>query len=107
MGQCSAVRERMPELLIEALDGGTRELTHTHIEDCEDCATESGQLDRIDRVIQLSGALDAEQRRRLLEIADRCPVHRTLHSEVNVRTTLASDDTLPVIAEVPAAGAPA
>ena len=78
-----------------------------HAKDCEDCATESGQLDRIDRVIQLSGALDAEQRRRLIEIADRCPVHRTLHSEVNVRTTLASDDTRPVATEVPAPGAPA
>ena len=43
MGQCSAVRERMPELLIEALDGRTRELTHTHIEDCDDCAAEWSQ----------------------------------------------------------------
>jgi putative redox protein len=70
-----------------------------HAKDCADCATDSGQLDRIDRVIQLTGALNAEQRRRLLEIADRCPVHRTLHSEVEVRTTIAPDDTLPQMAD--------
>jgi uncharacterized OsmC-like protein len=43
-------------------------------------------LDRIDRAITLRGALDAEQRRRLLEIADKCPVHRTLTSEIDIRT---------------------
>ncbi|CAN5542934.1 hypothetical protein BH10ACT10_BH10ACT10_00530 [soil metagenome] len=58
--------------------------------------------DCIDRVIQLSGDLDVEQPRRLLEIADRCPVHRTLNSEFTVRTTLATDDTRLVVAEVPA-----
>ena len=78
-----------------------------HSTDCADCATQTGQLDRVDRTIRLTGGLDDDQRRRLLEIADRCPVHRTLHSEVNVRTTLALDDTLPVVAEVPTAGAPA
>jgi putative redox protein len=43
-------------------------------------------LDRIERAIALRGALDAEQRRRLLEIADKCPVHRTLTSEIDIRT---------------------
>jgi uncharacterized OsmC-like protein len=43
-------------------------------------------LDRIDRAITLRGTLDAEQRRRLLEIADKCPVHRTLTSEIDIRT---------------------
>ena len=43
-------------------------------------------IDRIERAITLRGALDAEQRRRLLEIADKCPVHRTLTSEVDIRT---------------------
>jgi putative redox protein len=46
-------------------------------------------LDRIDREISLSGALSEEQRARLLEIADRCPVHRTLTSEIDIRTRLA------------------
>jgi putative redox protein len=59
-----------------------------HAEDCRDCETESGFLDRIDREIELSGNLDESQRQRLLEIAERCPVHRTLKSEINIRTSL-------------------
>jgi putative redox protein len=43
-------------------------------------------LDRIERIITLEGDLDAEARKRLLEIADKCPVHRTLKSEINIRT---------------------
>ena len=46
-------------------------------------------LDRIEREISLTGPLDAEQRARLLEIANRCPVHRTLVSEIDIRTRLA------------------
>ena len=57
-----------------------------HAEDCRDCETTSGFLDRIDREIELTGNLDEAQRRRLLEIAERCPVHRTLKSEINIRT---------------------
>ena len=60
-----------------------------HAKDCEDCETKTGRLDRIQRVLTLEGALDEEQRSRLLEIADKCPVHRTLESEVVVRTSLA------------------
>ena len=66
-----------------------------HATDCENCETQTGQLDRVERTIRLTGDLDDEQRQRLLEIADRCPVHRTLHSEVDVSTTLASDDSPP------------
>ena len=53
---------------------------------CRDCDTKEGSLDRIDRDIQLSGPLTAEQKQRLLEIADKCPIHRTLTSEVDIRT---------------------
>jgi putative redox protein len=60
-----------------------------HAEDCLDCEAKTGFLDRIDREIELTGTLDDAQKRRLLEIADRCPVHRTLTSEINIRTTLA------------------
>lgn len=58
-----------------------------HAEDCADCETKTGMLDRIDRRIHIEGDLSPEQRQRLLEIADKCPVHRTLHSEIEIRTT--------------------
>lgn len=57
-----------------------------HAADCANCETRNGKIDRIERVIDLAGPLDDEQRRRLLEIADKCPIHRTLHSEVEVIT---------------------
>ena len=60
----------------------------THAEDCEACETRVGKVDTFEREITLEGDLDAETRQRLLEIADKCPVHRTLHSEVQVVTTL-------------------
>jgi putative redox protein len=60
-----------------------------HATDCAECETKDGHIDRIDREIALGGPLDDEQRARLLEIADRCPVHRTLTSEINIRTRLA------------------
>ena len=58
-----------------------------HAADCETCETKEGMVDRIDRVLTLSGNLDGEQRQRLLDIADKCPVHRTLTSEIDIRTT--------------------
>ena len=57
-----------------------------HAIDCENCETKEGKIDRIEREIRLEGDLSAEQRARLLEIADKCPVHRTLHGEIDVRT---------------------
>jgi putative redox protein len=59
-----------------------------HAEDCRDCETKSGFLDRIDSEIYLSGGLDEAQKRRLLEIAERCPIHRTLKSEIEIRTRI-------------------
>jgi putative redox protein len=63
-------------------------LRHSRIyaADCAECETKEGMLDRIERIITLEGELDAEQRQRLIEIADKCPVHRTLTSEINIRT---------------------
>lgn len=49
----------------------------------------SGKIDEFERVLHLGGDLDAQQRQRLLEIADRCPVHRSLHKEVKARPALA------------------
>jgi len=59
-----------------------------HARDCEACETASGRIDRIEREIELEGDLDEATRQRLLEIADRCPVHRTLHGEVQIRSRL-------------------
>jgi putative redox protein len=59
-----------------------------HATDCEECETEEGRIDRIEREIELEGPLDEKQRRRLLEVADMCPVHRTLKSEVLVENSL-------------------
>ena len=66
----------------------TVRLRHSKIyaTDCAECETKEGMLDRIERVIALEGNLDAEQRARLMEIADKCPVHRTLKSEIDIRT---------------------
>ena len=57
-----------------------------HAKDCETCETKAAMVDRIDRAITLEGPLDAEQRQRLMEIADKCPVHKTLTSEIDIRT---------------------
>jgi uncharacterized OsmC-like protein/fermentation-respiration switch protein FrsA (DUF1100 family) len=54
--------------------------------DCAECETKEGMIDHIDRVITFEGELDAEQRARLMEIADKCPVHRTLTSEVEIKS---------------------
>ena len=59
-----------------------------HAKDCEDCESNSGKIDLIEREIELSGPLDTSQRERLLEIANKCPVHRTLTSETRVETRL-------------------
>jgi putative redox protein len=56
--------------------------------DCSECETREGMLDRIERDMRFEGPLSAEQRSRLLEIANRCPVHRTLTSEINILTRL-------------------
>jgi putative redox protein len=66
----------------------TLEHSRVHAADCAECETREGMLDRIEREIALTGPLGDEQRARLLEIAERCPVHRTLTSEVNIRTRL-------------------
>jgi putative redox protein len=59
-----------------------------HAADCEECETRDGKLDRIESDIVLTGPLDGDQRARLLEIAGKCPVHRTLTSEIDIRRRL-------------------
>jgi putative redox protein len=72
------------------LETVTVSLNHSreYAEDCRDCDTKVGLIDRINRNIQLSGPLTAEQKQRLLEIADKCPIHKTLTSEIAIRTQI-------------------
>jgi putative redox protein len=65
-------------------------LSHSriHAEDCANCETKVGLLDHIESEIELIGTLSEEQRAKLLEIAEKCPVHRTLTSEIQIRTQL-------------------
>jgi uncharacterized OsmC-like protein/alpha/beta superfamily hydrolase len=94
LGACTAMTLRMyaerKELPLERV---TVRLRHEkiHAKDCAECETKTGMLDRIDREIQIEGPLDDAQRARMMEIADRCPVHRTLENEVLVRTCAAAD----------------
>ena len=92
LGACTSMTLRLyAERKKLPLERVTVELRHDkiHAADCEDCETREGKVDRIERTIALEGDLDAAARQRLLEIADKCPVHRTLESEVSIRTALA------------------
>lgn len=73
------------------LESVTVRLRHSriHAEDCANCETEIGVLDRIDVAIEFAGPLTDEQRTRIHEITKRCPVHRTLESEIEIRSQMA------------------
>jgi putative redox protein len=89
LGACTSMTIRLyAELKKLPLERVSVHLKHDkiHAEDCENCETKVGKIDRIEREITLEGTLTAEQRARLLEIADKCPVHRTLHSEIDIKT---------------------
>ncbi len=69
------------------LENVTVSLRHSriHAKDCEECETKAGMLDRIDVEVELTGPLSTEQRAKLMEVAGKCPVHRTLKSEIDIR----------------------
>ena len=91
LGACTTMTVRMyadrKKLPLERI---TATLRHDkiHAKDCEDCETRDGKIDEIRREIELVGDLDDAQRARLMEISEKCPVHRTLHSEIKIRTQL-------------------
>ena len=93
LGACTSMTLRMyAEQKKWPLQRVTVNLRHDkiHANDCADCETREGKIDQIDREIEITGDLSDTQRARLMEIADKCPVHRTLHSEISIRTHAAS-----------------
>lgn len=91
LGACTSMTVRMYAAQKKwPLERVTVDLKHdkVHAADCAECETREGRIDRIERVLTLEGDLDEAQRARLLEIANKCPVHRTLHSEVWIPTTV-------------------
>ena len=91
LGTCTAMTLRMYARQKKwPLEKVTVRLAHDKIyaADCASCETKDGKIDRLERSIELLGPLDQAQRARLLEIADKCPVHRTLTSEILIQTKL-------------------
>ncbi len=91
LGACTSMTIRMyAERKQLPLERVTVRLRHEkiHAKDCADCETAVGKIDHIEKEIRLDGDLDPAQRERLFAIAERCPVHRTLHSEVSIRSRL-------------------
>lgn len=89
LGACTSMTMRLyADRKSLPLERTTVRLRHSKIyaKDCSECETKDGMLDQIERVIEMDGALTAEQRQRLMEIADKCPVHRTLTSEIRILT---------------------
>ena len=92
LGACTSMTMRLyADRKSLPLQRVTVTLNHSkiHAEDCAECETRVGMLDQIERVIAMEGPLDAEQRSKLMEIADKCPVHRTLTSEIHIVTSAA------------------
>jgi putative redox protein len=91
LGACTSMTLRMyADRKGWPLDSISVTLRHSriHAEDCAHCETTKGWIGHIDREIELTGALDDSQRQRLLQIADQCPVHQTLTSEIDISTAL-------------------
>jgi uncharacterized OsmC-like protein/fermentation-respiration switch protein FrsA (DUF1100 family) len=92
LGACKSMTMRLyADRKSFPLERATVTLTHNKIyaKDCAECETKEGMLDQIDVAIGLEGPLDDDQRKRVIEIAEKCPVHRTLTSEIRIVTKAA------------------
>jgi len=92
LGACTSMTMRLyADRKSLPLERTTVTLSHSKIyaRDCAECETKDGMLDQIERVIAMEGLLNPEQRQRLMEIADKCPVHRSLTSEIRILTRAA------------------
>jgi len=91
LGACTAMTlnmyARYKKLPVESVRVDTMH-NKIHAKDCADCKTETGKVDKFERVVSIAGDITEQQRQRMLEIADRCPVHQTLHREVKVVSRL-------------------
>ena len=91
LGSCTSMTLRMyanhKKLDLEAIEVTLRH-SRVHLDDCKTCDDKNTLVDKIDRKIKLVGRLDDDQRKRLLEIADKCPVHKTLVNEIVIETKL-------------------
>jgi uncharacterized OsmC-like protein/fermentation-respiration switch protein FrsA (DUF1100 family) len=89
LGACTSMTIRLyADFKKIPLENVSVRLSHDkiHVKDCETCDTTVNTVDHIERAITLEGGLDAEQRKKLMEIADKCPVHRTLESKIDIHT---------------------
>jgi len=95
LGACTAMTVRMYAQRkgwpLEAVEVALQH-ERMHAQDCADCETRDGYLDHITKNISLQGALTADQRQRLIEISERCPVQKTLQHEVHVETRFSPGD---------------
>lgn len=94
LGACTSMTLRLyanhKNLPVENIEVRLRH-DRIHARDCEECETAEGYVSRIERVISYQGELSEEQHRRFMEIADKCPVHRTLKSEIQIITRSGQD----------------
>ena len=88
LGSCTSMTvglyARRKQIPLESITVSLRH-SRIHAKDCEECETKQGMLDRIDAQVELTGALSAGQHATLMAVAAKCPVHRTLKSEIDIR----------------------
>jgi len=95
LGACTAITVRMYAQRkgwpLESIEVALQH-ERIHAQDCADCETRDGYLDQITKYISLRGPLDADQRERLLDVSERCPVQQTLQHEIHIESRFSPGD---------------